>query len=124
MTTPERGTPNLAVAGSWSIETRRILAALGFVLSLGLLVTSWSSRTGSRTASLPPPRLILDPNTAPPEILTALPGLGPGLVRNWIAAREEHPFRSLDDLERRVRGIGPATLARIAPYLEIPATDE
>jgi competence protein ComEA len=94
------------------------------LLSLGLLVAGWSSRTGSKTAILPPPKLILDPNTAPPEILTALPGLGPGLVRNWIAAREERPFRSLDDLERRVRGIGPATLARIAPYLEIATPGE
>jgi competence protein ComEA len=103
----------------WSIESRGALGAFGFLLGLGLLVAGRSSRTGSATATLPPPRLILDPNTAPGEILTALPGLGPGLVRNWVEARRERPFRSLDDLERRVRGIGPATLARIAPYLEI-----
>ena len=109
----------------WTIDARRLMVVLGILMSLGLLASSRSSRTGSATAIYPPPRLVLDPNTAEPELLTALPGLGPGLVRNWIAARNERPFRSLDDIERRVRGIGPATLARIAPYLEIrePSAD-
>ena len=106
--------------GIWSIQARGALAALGLLASLGVLASGWSSRTGSEMPTQPPPRLVLDPNTAPPEILTALPGLGPGLVRNWIRAREERPFQSLDDLERRVRGIGPAIMARIAPFLEIP----
>ena len=86
--------------GLWSIPMRGVLASFGLLASLGLLAAGWSSRTGPETPTEPPPRLVLDPNTAPPEILTALPGLGPGLVRNWISAREERPFRSLDDLER------------------------
>lgn len=119
-TTPEPDPRNPADARGWSIEARRVVAGLGVLLGLGLMVAGWSARTGSNTAKATPPRLLLDPNTAPPEILSALPGLGPGLVRNWIAARDEQPFHSLDDLERRVRGIGPATLARIAPYLKVP----
>lgn len=105
--------------GLRSIDVRRVLAVLAFLGSLGLIAAGWSSRSGSNAPAPPPPRLKLDPNTAPPEILTALPGIGPGLVKHWVEEREKRPFRSLDDLERRVRGIGPATLARIAPYLEI-----
>jgi competence protein ComEA len=63
--------------------------------------------------------LIVDPNTASPEVLSALPKLGPALVGRLVAAREEAPFRSLDDLDARVRGIGPATLAALRPYLLI-----
>lgn len=103
----------------WTDGTRRIALVLGLLLSGGLIVAGWSSRTGLAVTTRPPPKLILDPNTAPPELLMALPGLGPGLIRNWVEARDERPFETLDDIERRVRGIGPATLNRIAPYLQI-----
>lgn len=33
--------------------------------------------------------------------------------------RNERPFASLEDLKDRVRGVGPVTLAQIAPYLQI-----
>jgi competence protein ComEA len=84
-------------------------------MALGLIV-------GSRTPAGPPapaPRLIVDPNTAPPEVLNALPRLGPTLVRRIVEARDEAPFRSIDDLDARVRGIGPTTLEALRPYLQI-----
>ena len=37
--------------------------------------------------------------------------------RQLVAARDVRPLASLDDAGSRVRGLGPATLARIAPYL-------
>ena len=64
--------------------------------------------------------LRLDPNTVPPEVLAALPHVGSGLVDRWVKAREERPFRSLEDARARVRGLGPATLDQIAPYFDFP----
>jgi hypothetical protein len=64
--------------------------------------------------------LRLDPNTVPPGVLTALPHVGPSLVNRWVTAREERPFRSLEDARSRVRGLGKATLGQIAPYLVFP----
>lgn len=63
----------------------------------------------------------IDPNSAPEEELDRLPGVGPGLARRIVAAREAGgPFRSLEDL-MRVQGIGPSTLRRLAPHLELPS---
>jgi Helix-hairpin-helix motif len=65
-----------------------------------------------------PPELRLDPNTVPPEVLTALPHVGAALVDRWVAARQEQPFRSLEDAQARVHGLGAATLEQLAPYFE------
>lgn len=60
----------------------------------------------------------LDPNRAPEAELDRLPGVGPSVARAIVAARDTGPpFRRPDDLAR-VRGIGPATLARIGPRLD------
>lgn len=63
------------------------------------------------------PILKVDPNTAPIEVLLALPRLGPTLAERIEKERESQPFRSIDDLDDRVRGIGPATRRAIEPYL-------
>lgn len=64
--------------------------------------------------------LALDPNAATAESLEVLPGIGPSRAAAIVAERERQPFRDVADL-RRVRGIGPVTLARIAPWLAIGA---
>jgi competence protein ComEA len=99
----------------WTTPARAWLGGFGALVALGLIA-------GSRTPAgppAPPPLLIVDPNTASPEVLGALPKLGPALVGRLVAARDEAPFRSLDDLDVRVRGIGPATLAALGPHLKI-----
>lgn len=47
-------------------------------------------------------------NTASPAELETLPGIGPTLAQRIVAARAQQPFISLDDLDQRVKGIGPS----------------
>ena len=72
-----------------------------------------------------PPRqvqFLVDINRADWPELTLLPGIGPTLARRIIESRERAgAFRNTDDLQR-VPGIGPKTVARIAPYL-MPVQD-
>ena len=62
----------------------------------------------------------IDPNRADLESLQRLPGVGAATAAAILAMRDSAgPFRSADDL-LRVRGIGPAKLARIRPHLALP----
>jgi len=67
--------------------------------------------------SRPAPRLVLDINTAPPRVISALPTIGPARLAAIELERSSSPFRSLADLEKRVKGIGPASAAALAPSL-------
>jgi comEA protein len=60
----------------------------------------------------------IDPNLAPTEELQRLPGIGPRKAAAIIDSRRADPFRSVDDL-MRVRGLGPATVERLRPYLDL-----
>jgi competence ComEA-like helix-hairpin-helix protein len=51
-------------------------------------------------------------NTATQAELETLPGVGAGLAQQIIAARQQQPFASLEDLDR-VSGIGPSKLDRL-----------
>jgi competence protein ComEA len=63
----------------------------------------------------------VDLNAATAADLAAVPGLGPALAAEVVADRAARgPFPSVDAL-RRVRGIGPARLARARAWLEVPA---
>jgi competence protein ComEA len=51
--------------------------------------------------------------------LEGLPGIGPSLAQAIIAERDRSGgFRSVEDL-RRVRGIGDARFAQIAPLVRV-----
>ena len=55
----------------------------------------------------------VDLNRGTSKDLQSLPGIGPALAQRILDSRsQEGPFRSPEDL-LRVRGVGPATLARI-----------
>jgi competence protein ComEA len=106
-----------AVAETWPVEARTLLAVLVVAMAIGLLTVCRDAGSSSRKAFAAAPNLVLDPNSAPPQVLEALPTLGPALVRRWVAARAQRPISSLADAGRRVRGLGPASRAQIAPYL-------
>ncbi len=62
----------------------------------------------------------IDLNTADLDALKTLPGIGPALARRILEDRAANgPYREAADL-LRVKGIGPATLARIRPLLGLP----
>jgi type II secretory pathway component PulK len=104
------------VPWSWPAGARGLLASLAIVAALGLRFASRDVRSSLEPIAIAP-ELVLDPNTAPPRVLAALPNFGPALVNRLVEARAERPFSSLDDVRDRVRGVGPVTLARIAPHL-------
>lgn len=55
----------------------------------------------------------VDANTATEVELDAIAGIGPALAARIVEERRKAPFGSLDDLEQRVRGVGPASLRRM-----------
>jgi competence protein ComEA len=71
----------------------------------------------------------VDPNTADWAALAALPQIGPAMAKRIVEERQAFvaanpgvtPYRELDDLSR-VKGIGPATLATLEPYLIFPGS--
>jgi competence ComEA-like helix-hairpin-helix protein len=60
----------------------------------------------------------LDPNTATAAQLQALPGIGPSLSARILEERGRGAFLDVQDLQR-VKGIGPKTVERLAPLVEI-----
>jgi competence protein ComEA len=122
--TPAENLPRpAAVTWPWPVGARGVLAGVVILAAMGLAMASRFDKPKSGEAFVVAPELSVDPNTAPARVLTALPHIGPALVREWVAARNARPFSSLEDARHRVRGLGPATLAQIAPYLRFePST--
>ncbi|HLO95934.1 MAG TPA: helix-hairpin-helix domain-containing protein [Burkholderiaceae bacterium] len=77
------------------------------MLALGL------AGSASRGQDLTPPT-VLELNRASRAELESLPGLGPSLVGLMLGAREQAPFRDWQDLARRVKGMGPRSMARLS----------
>jgi competence protein ComEA len=108
-----------ALSGPWPVGVRGLLTALGMLAALGIRAADRSVGPGAGAVCNVTPRLVIDPNTAPPVVLGALPHVGPSMVRKLVEQRELRPFASMEDMRRRVRGLGPATMARLAPHLQI-----
>ena len=63
--------------------------------------------------------MTIDLNTATAEQLQLLPGIGPSRAAAIIDNRTAMgPFRTVEDLAR-VRGIGPATVEGVRPYVTL-----
>jgi hypothetical protein len=113
------GAQGRAPAPIWFLPagTRRLVAVTVIAAALGLGIVSRGLDSTPPHSDTRPLKLELDPNTAPPQVLGALPKVGPTLVREFIRAREKRPFASREDARARVRGLGSATLDVIGPYL-------
>ena len=101
------------------------------MLWLVTAATAGSALLEARPAeSLPVLRGTVNPNTAPWAELTVLPRIGETMARAIVRYREaatggdgagSRPvFRRAADLAQ-VRGIGPKTVQRLAPYLHFAA---
>ena len=108
----------------WPARARVLLALVVLIATVALLVASNSSGTGRPRVYHVLPALVIDPNTAPASVLEALPHVGPSLVRQLMVQRRIRPFTSTEDMHRRVRGLGPVMLARLAPHLRIAGSND
>jgi competence ComEA-like helix-hairpin-helix protein len=61
---------------------------------------------------------VINLNTAPPDELRLVPGIGPARVRNILAYRRNHPFRTVEELAR-IKGIGRKTVRRWRQHLAV-----
>ena len=79
---------------------RTVLLAPWFVFWLAVL-------------AVPGTALAVDANTASADDLQTIRGIGPAMAARIVEARQQEPFRDLDDLRSRVRGIGEKNLRRM-----------
>ena len=108
----------------WLRRADQGTVAVLVLLGVSALIVHWVYRGGMRggiieidAAPHRPLSWQVDVNTAEWAELSVLPDVGDQLARDIVESRRRlGPFRSPADL-RRVRGVGPRTLARISPYL-------
>lgn len=123
-------TPSTHRAHSVDLTWRRADLAVLVVLVLGaaVLLAAWGAgrrrdlggEPGGLAQRAERAAERIDPNLASAASLRRLPGIGPALARAIVAARGPEaggPFKNVDDLQARVRGIGPVTARVIAPLL-------
>ena len=96
-----------------SLRARRALVVLAALLVAGLAVDLLRPRPSTGRAVR---EARIDINVADEAQLCLLPEVGPAVAQRIIQSREtQGPFAKLSDL-RRVKGIGPATLAAVEPH--------
>jgi competence ComEA-like helix-hairpin-helix protein len=61
---------------------------------------------------------VINLNTASPDELRLIPGVGPSRVRNVLAYRKLHPFRTVEELAR-IKGIGRKTIRKWRQHLAV-----
>jgi competence ComEA-like helix-hairpin-helix protein len=61
---------------------------------------------------------VVNLNSATPDELRLIPGVGPARVRNILAYRRAHPFRTVDELAR-IKGIGRKTIRHWRMHLAV-----
>ena len=111
--------PRPREAGSRPSDVLLVIAAVAIVL----LVTARVVQRPVALQGVEPIRsqMKIEVNSASAGSLTLLPGIGVGLAERIVSHREEHgPFANVESLQN-VRGIGPKTIRRVAPYVTFRA---
>lgn len=103
------------------IQGLAVLSLCALAMLIGLRFTQTQMRTpaqGNQYSTLPQWRVDLD--HAGQDELQALPGIGPALAAAIVADRNMRgPFQTLAGLDR-VRGVGPAIMSQIKPFVLQP----
>lgn len=105
-------------------RSRSTQRALGVVLVLTLFLLAFrgygNGFTTRPTERVAPSRT--DLNHADRAQLEQVPGIGPTLAKEIEEHRKKKgPFQSIEEL-RQVKGVGPATFAKVQPYLLVEPT--
>jgi competence protein ComEA len=90
----------------------RSRAAAVAVAVLLLALAAGRARAGKAVAG------VVNLNTAPAEVLSLLPGVGPSKAAAILSYRKRRPFRTVDELVR-IKGIGRKMVRRLRPHLAI-----
>jgi competence ComEA-like helix-hairpin-helix protein len=87
---------------------------------LPALVTACIGMASARSAHAQGKDLdgVVNLNTAAPDLLELLPGIGPAKVRSIIVYRQRRPFRTVDELVR-IKGIGRKMVRRLRAHLAV-----
>src|SRR6516225_3490345 len=91
---------------------RRALAPPAILLALLALGSAVPARAGKAVDG------VVNLNTAPPEVLGLLPGIGPAKAAEIATYRKRRPFRTVDELVR-IKGIGRKMVRRLRPHLAV-----
>jgi len=105
----------VALAGGSTAKADLALVNLAAPLADGeqVVVPTRGSAAAGAAGGPASPSAPVDLNTATPEQLDALPGIGPATAAKIIAFRQAHgPFHSVDELDG-VPGIGPARIEQL-----------
>lgn len=78
------------------------------------------ARPTARAAVAGSPLPLVNINTAAESELLAIKGIGPVIARRIVEERQLHgPFRTPQDLDARIKGIGPANLQKMLPQITL-----
>jgi competence protein ComEA len=100
--------------------TRAIKLVLALILTGLCALPARADLSTPRAVAVTQPKVagVVNLNSATPDELAYLPGIGPAKAHAIVEHRREHPFKKLEDLTK-VKGIGRKTFGKLKPYLTL-----